>query len=380
MVPTRDLDRVELDRAEAVEHGEDAVRSRRERTGRREEMVDREVAAGDIAGDRSRRGVGGSGVGARCHVEHRNGRSHGLDLHAGDRPTTFARVRRLSSVVVAATLVGSMLQGGIPAARAGRGKTVTYLALGTSLAVGFQPGRGETAKGYVDDLWRSVQQRIPGLTLRNVGCVGETSRSMITGGHSKCHYAAGSQLDAAVAYLEAHPGQVAFITIDVGANDLIERCLPDTWLLDKACAVDMLPRLQTRLTHIVDALDGCGTGRADRRHDLLRPAPRALGLGPGWPPPGASQPAGLDVLNSTLSTAYADAGATVADVATTFRIDDFTDTVVVPGRGPIPVNVALTCRWTWFCSPKFAGDPHTNRTGYRKIARTFDRELQDLLP
>ena len=45
---------------------------------------------------------------------------------------------------------------------------------------------------------------------------------MITGKHSPCHYAAGSQLDAAVAFLEAHPGQVAFITIDIGANDLFD--------------------------------------------------------------------------------------------------------------------------------------------------------------
>jgi hypothetical protein len=52
---------------------------------------------------------------------------------------------------------------------------------------------------------------------------------------------------------------------------------------------------------------------------------------------------------------------------------------VVPGRGRIPVNVALACRWTWFCSPEFTGDPHANGTGYRKIARTFDRKLEGLL-
>ena len=37
--------------------------------------------------------------------------------------------------------------------------------------------------------------------------------------------------------------------------------------------------------------------------------------------------------NTGLATAYTDAGVTVADVAATFRIDDFTDTIVVPGRG-----------------------------------------------
>jgi hypothetical protein len=84
-------------------------------------------------------------------------------------------------------------------------------------------------------------------------------------------------------------------------------------------------------------------------------------------------------MNAGLTTAYGDAGASVADVAATFRIDDFTDTVVVPGRGRLPVNVALTCKWTWFCSTKFLGDEHANRSGYGKIGRTFRRELRALL-
>lgn len=56
-------------------------------------------------------------------------------------------MRKLSSAVVATTFIVSMLEVGIPAARAGGGDTVSYLALGTSLAVGFQPGRGD--RGHV---------------------------------------------------------------------------------------------------------------------------------------------------------------------------------------------------------------------------------------
>jgi hypothetical protein len=85
-------------------------------------------------------------------------------------------------------------------------------------------------------------------------------------------------------------------------------------------------------------------------------------------------------MDTMFTGAYTDAGIAVADVAATFRVDDFTDTVVVPGRGELPVNVANTCRWTWFCRPRFAGDVHTNRTGYRKIAETFGQELLALLP
>ena len=289
-------------------------------------------------------------------------------------------MRRLSSAVVAATLIVSMLPGGVLSARAGGRGTFSYLALGTSLAVGFQPGPGRTSKGYVDDLWRSMQQQIPGLRLRNVGCPGETSRSMITGTHSLCHYAAGSQLDAAVAFLEAHPGQVAFITLEVGANDLVERCLRDTGRLDRACVTDLLPRLQTRLTHIVEALIAAGPGVPIVAMTYYDPFLGFWGLVPGGRALARADQRVWAQLNATFTTAYGDAGATVADVATTFRIDDFTDTVVVPGRGELPVNVANTCRWTWFCSPRFAWDPHANATGYRKIADTFEQELAALLP
>jgi lysophospholipase L1-like esterase len=291
-------------------------------------------------------------------------------------------VRRLTSAVVAATLIVSMLQGGIPAARAGYGETVSYLALGDSLAVGFQPGQGETTEGYVDDLWRSIRQQVPGLSLRNVGCAGETSRSMITGRNSPCHYAAGSQLDAAVSFLEGHPGQVAFITIDIGVNDLVNRCLDfDTGLVDKACAVDLRPRLKKRLTHIVHALGtAAGSNVPIIGMTYYDPFLGFWGLVPGGHALARASQRAFAVLNDGLATAYGNAGATVADVAATFRIDDFTHTVVVPGRGRIPVNVALACRWTWFCSKKFFGDPHANRTGYKKIARTFHRELRRLLP
>lgn len=289
-------------------------------------------------------------------------------------------MRKLSSVVVAATLIFSMLQGGIPAAQAGGGGSVFYLSLGDSLAAGFQPN-GVTGKGYVDDLWRSIQQRIPALRLRNVACPGETSGSLITGNHSLCEYAAGSQLDAAVSFLEAHPGQVAFITISVGANDLVNRCLDDNGLFDRACALDQRPRLRARVAHIVDALRAAaGHGVPIVGMKYYDPFLGFWGLVPGGRALARASLHAFTAMNTGLVTAYKNAGVAVADAGATFRIHDFEHTVVVPGRGRLPVNVALACGWTWFCTPKFAGDPHANNTGYRKIARTFERKLQGLLP
>jgi lysophospholipase L1-like esterase len=289
-------------------------------------------------------------------------------------------MRKLWSAVVAATVIVSTLQVGLPAARAGSDPTF-YLALGTSLSVGFQPNHGPTPKGYVDDLWRSMAERIPGLSLENVGCPGETSSSMITGSHPNCRYPEGSQLDAAVAFLQAHPGQVAFITLEVGANDVLHGCLnPDTGRFDTACVADLLPRLQTRLTRIVDALQAAGPDVPIVAMTYYNPFLGFWGLVPGGRALARAVARVWSDLNATFVAAYTDDGAAVADVAATFQIDDFTDTVVVPGRGELPVNVALACRWTWFCSPRFAGDPHANAIGYRKIADTFEQELDALLP
>jgi len=278
--------------------------------------------------------------------------------------------------LVAALAVPALLRG-VPAAQAGA--TTSYLALGTSLAVGFQPGRGETRNGYVDDLYRRMQQQIDGLSLRNVGCPGETSRSMISGDGSPCSFAAGSQLDAAVAFLEAHSGSISFITIDVGANDLLNHCLRRDGLVSRSCAVDLAPHLASRVADIVDALTGAAPDVPVIGMTYYNPFLGVWNLVPGGHRLARADQRAWAVFDDRLTTAYRDAGAAVADVAAIYRIDDFTQTVAVPGIGRIPVNVALACRWTWFCSKRFFGDPHPNRLGYQRIAGTYLRELRGVL-
>ena len=126
----------------------------------------------------------------------------------------------------AAMLIASML-GGIPAARAGgRGRSTSRSARRWRSAS--SPTTARRRRATSTSCGGRMQQQIPGLSLRNLGCPGETSHSMITGTHPLCRYPEGSQLDAAVAFLQAHPGQVAFITVEVGANDFVAGCLRDT--------------------------------------------------------------------------------------------------------------------------------------------------------
>ena len=291
-------------------------------------------------------------------------------------------LRRLSSWIAALTVVLSLFTAGAPKAQATPGDNPVYVALGDSLSVGYQPGHGRTDNGYVDDLLRRARRGIPTLVVRKFGCPGETTRAMISGLDSGCSYAAGTQLDAAVAFLNNHSADVAFITIDIGVNDMPSRCMDfHTGILHRGCVVGMRPRLRQRLMHIIDALRAAaGPGVPILGMTYYDPFLGFWGLVPHGRELARIAARGWIPFNRGLTNAYEDSGAVVANVARTFRVNNFWDKVIVPGRGRLPLNVARTCRWTWFCTPRFFGDPHPNVTGYRKIGRTFNRVLQPLLP
>jgi lysophospholipase L1-like esterase len=113
-----------------------------------------------------------------------------------------------------------------------------YLALGDSLAFGYQqakfiqnlPTEDPAAynTGYVDVFAQRLRAIDPKIQTVNLGCPGETTSSLL--GLAPCPYNqafvlhneySGSQIDAAIAVLRAHPGQVSPVTIDIGANDLL---------------------------------------------------------------------------------------------------------------------------------------------------------------
>jgi lysophospholipase L1-like esterase len=82
------------------------------------------------------------------------------------------------------------------------------VALGDSLAANV--GVDEPRRGYVSRVHAELQRRdARTLGLRNFGVSGETTGTMIRGG----------QLDAAIAYIQSV--DVAYVTIDIGANDLL---------------------------------------------------------------------------------------------------------------------------------------------------------------
>ena len=271
---------------------------------------------------------------------------------------------------------------GITQAEAAKRQKATpfYLAIGDSLAAGYQPGRGLTNEGYVNDIRRTFADRLGGLRLHNVACVGETSRALITGQHSACRYAAGSQLDAALAFIARHPGRIAFVTIDVGTNDLFGHCLTRRGVFKRSCVVLVLPRVERRLSRISRTLrSALGANVPIASMTYFDPL-LGLWLVRGGKPLSRISVRAMKTANRGFTRVYERVHVLNADVAATFRIGDFHHTVKLPGLGRLPVNVANTCRWTWFCSARHFGDPHPRRSGYHKIAHTFSRKLARRLP
>jgi lysophospholipase L1-like esterase len=264
-----------------------------------------------------------------------------------------------------------------PAAAPGRPPPPSYyLALGDSLSQGVQPNSAgasvETRAGYADLLYSVLRRQHPGLRLVKLGCPGETTATMISGG--MCRYRAGSQLAAAARFLAAHRGRIALVTIDIGAND------PDSCLTQPAvarlasCVGHAIPQATANLTKILTRLRAaCPTCRMIAMNYYL-PALAQWRNGLAGKALARLVALAAQGYNNLLTRIYHAYGVRVADVFGAFRTTDFGGQVAVPGLGTLPDNVAAICRWTWECAPPPRGpNQHANHAGYQVIARAFLR-------
>jgi lysophospholipase L1-like esterase len=240
-----------------------------------------------------------------------------------------------------------------------------YLSVGDSLAQGYQPIGGSWTplgfpgynQGYADQLLKLVRQPSEQLRLVKLGCGGETTTTMIVGSPwCGAFFPAGSQLAEATGFLRAHRGEVAFVTLDIGGNDVAN---PDG---GGAAAV------QANLPPILSAL-----------RDAAGPSVPIVGMSyynpffVDWFANPASLQSHVDELvafNDLLEAIYAAAGDPVADVEGAF---ESTDTTLVGG---MPVDVARLCALTWSCAaPPHGPDIHPNNDGYAAIAEAFAKSL-----
>lgn len=284
-------------------------------------------------------------------------------------------MKHLRAVLGAALLTAALAGPAAATSEASDGHARQYyLSLGDSLAAGVQPiGDPERAfrtnDGYPDQLFAIARQELPKLSLVKLGCPGETTTSMLEGGI--CTYPHGSQLDQAVHFLKAHRSFVAFVTIDIGANDF-----PCT--VDLSCVPSGVASVQANLPVIMAALrEAAGPDIPIVGMSLYNPFLAYWLAGPdGQQFAQATTFQAVVPLNDLLEGLFAAAGARTADVEGAFSTTDFSTMVPLPGAGDVPLNVARICMWTWICAPAPLGpDNHPNAAGYAVIADAFAAEL-----
>jgi len=278
----------------------------------------------------------------------------------------------IGTVLGSGGLIGVGLGGnaaGASARPAAKPATEYYLALGDSLAAGV--GASTTSKGYVADLYAKEhkKKRWHGLVLENLSCSGATTGSMLNGGG--CSYTSGTQLGDAEAFLSAHAGQVAFVTIDIGAND-VDSCVSGTGI-DMTCFDNGMSAITTNLPLILSGLASAGGSTPVVGMSYYDPFLAAwVLLGTSGQAVAQESESLAGGLNSLL---VGDFGAGhAADVAGAFATTDFALKAKYLGT-TVPVNVARVCEWTNMCTHE---DFHADDAGHARIAKAFEKVLGPL--
>jgi lysophospholipase L1-like esterase len=278
------------------------------------------------------------------------------------------RVKRLLALLIApmAALTASITP---MAAEAAPASPQFYLSLGDSLAQGVQPNATgqsvETNQGYADQLFQIEQSQFTLLQLAKLGCPGETSTSFLMGGPF-CAYSPTPQMQEALAFLAAHHGHVAFITIDIGGND-VDNCLQGT-TINMTCInaglTAIAPNLSAILTQLKAAAPGVpiiGMNLYDPFLALYLQGQQGLAL--------SSEQLSV-ILNNEFAQVYGAFGVPVADVAGAFLTTNMT---LIAG---VPLDVQEICLLTWMCAlPPVGPNIHANALGYGVIALQFAQQI-----
>jgi lysophospholipase L1-like esterase len=237
-----------------------------------------------------------------------------------------------------------------------------YLALGDSIAYGFQPNKPKAASpsafdsGYVDLFAARLRKLSPTIQVVNYGCPGESTRTFAAGGcegrgdvkalHDSFK---GAQLDAALAFLRAHSGEVGPVTLTLFGNDwfpvAFERCKGNLTCIRKR-APGEIASFESRLTSILNRLRAAA------------PTTEIIVTG-AW----NIDPDSLEQLRSV----YRSLDSAIARAAARSR-SRFADTLpVFNPTGSPRARRARLCALSFVCSK---GDPHPTDAGYRAIAGT----------
>jgi len=277
--------------------------------------------------------------------------------------------------VAMATVVGSLSIAGVggPVRAAAAASQPEYqLSLGDSLAVGW--GASDPADGYPNLIRAQETTTFPALTVENLSCPAETTTTLLRGG-GWCQYPEGSQLGAAVAFLASHPGQVPYITIDIGLNN-VDGC-PVGSTIDETCVAQGVAAAQSDLPWIIAGLRSAAPGVPIFGSNSYDPflmgddspvTPEAVDSSQGSSF-SAQASAMMGSLNNVIDQAYTAGGATLVDVAAVFATTDTAMSGSYDGNSA-PQNLSDVCAWTHMCDSTGWG-LHLDDPGEAQMADAF---------
>lgn len=234
-----------------------------------------------------------------------------------------------------------------------------YLAVGDSLAAGYQPAnpgdRTDREGGYAGAVRAGLAGNGQAPDLVNLGCPGETTATLVAGG--TCTYAEGGQLAAVEAALASAPdsGARTLVTVQVGAND-VQRCVRldgEAPSVDEECVAAGLASVRTLLPEALQRIRRAAPQARVVVLDYYNPFAVAALLGPALEPLAARSEQVQAELNELITSIGQQAGADVTDVETAFS-------------GGEEASVGPICSLTWMC-----GDPpdvHATTAGYELMA------------
>jgi len=251
-----------------------------------------------------------------------------------------------------------------------------YLAVGDSLAAGYQPDlpgdhtdREGGYAGVVRDALTAPGGGHPELV--NTGCPGETAESFLTGG--RCEYPEGSQVAAAEQVLagRADEGAGVLVTVQLGAND-VQRCVRldrQQASVDEACVTAGLQQVGTALPEALTRLKAAAPQAEVVVLDYYNPFVVAALLGGTFEPLAARSQQAQTELNALIDRTAQESGDAVARVGAAFAAADLPPTTGASGAtGTSTTRVPLgpICSWTWMCADP--PDIHATTEGYRVMA------------
>lgn len=282
----------------------------------------------------------------------------------------------LAAAAVVAAVIPTLTPGTAAAARPAAADAEFYLALGDSLALGAQPdlatgANRPTGEGYVDKLYARARASNPNLQLVNLGCMDETTSSMIRGG--TCTYqGASSQLQAAEKFLREHRGSVRLVTVDIGARDVYGCISPEG--SDTACLLKGVATVGLNMPAIASRLRlAAGLGTRIIGANYYNPALAAWVTGAEGQQQAEQSQLLAGLFNTKLTVNYGLWGMRIADVAKAFKTGEETPTVPT-FLGDLPQNVFQVIAHTWMFSPAPA-NYHPKGTGYDLMTDAFAAHL-----